>query len=168
MSLTEGGSTRGDSVVSVEGDVTSDGIGKESIRASCGVTLRFYRHEEFFERKCRERVRQWHLSAAASNLQAVGNFSRSHPSTPEHFQGKHRFEHWYRDNQVYLITARTRDGVPVFESEAAKAVFWDRFAHYTSIHDFEVWIVSLLVNHYHAVGYLRVGIELKEMMRKIH
>lgn len=101
-------------------------------------------------------------------LQAVGNFSRSHPSTPEHFQGKHRFEHWYRDNQVYLITARTRDGAPVFETEAAKAIFWDRFVHYARLHGFDLWVVSLLVNHYHAVGYLRVGLDLKPMMRKLH
>ena len=87
----------------------------------------------------------------------MGNFSRSHPSTSQHFQGKHRFEHWYRDNQVYLITARTRDGAPAFETEAAKVIFWDRFTHYASQHHFRPWIVSLLVNHYHAVGYLRVG-----------
>lgn len=97
-----------------------------------------------------------------------GGFSRSHPSTREHWQGKHRFEHWYRDNQVYLITARTRGGPPTFEAETAKAVFWDRFTHYTAAHQFEPWVVSLLVNHYHAVGYLRVGVELKEMMRKLH
>jgi hypothetical protein len=98
----------------------------------------------------------------------MGTFSRSHPSSREHWQGRHRFEHWYRDNQVYLITARTRDGAPVFESEAAKAVFWDRLAHYTASHGFEPWVVSLLVNHYHVVGYVPVGKELKEMMRKLH
>lgn len=98
----------------------------------------------------------------------MGSFSRSHPSTPEHFQGKHRFEHWYRDEQVYLITARTRHGAPAFETEAAKAVFWDRFTYYAALHRFDPWITSLLVNHYHAVGYINVGVELKEMMRKLH
>ena len=98
----------------------------------------------------------------------MGTFSRSHPSSREHWQGRHRFEHWYRDNQVYLITARARDGAPVFESEAAKSIFWDRFTHYTAMHGFVPWVVSLLVNHYHAVGYVPIGIELKEMMRKLH
>jgi hypothetical protein len=56
-------------------------------------------------------------------------FSRSHPSTREHWLGQHRFEHWYRDNQVYLIMAPTRSGEAVFASEAAKAVFRDRFGH---------------------------------------
>src|SRR5690242_10082128 len=95
-------------------------------------------------------------------------FSRSNPSKQEYWDGKHRFEHWYRDNQVYLITARTRNGADVFESEAAKATFWDRFSHYTAMHRFDPWEVSLLVNHYHAVGYVPVGIELKEMMRKLY
>jgi hypothetical protein len=98
----------------------------------------------------------------------VRHFSRSNPSKQEYWDGKHRFEHWYCDQQVYLITARTRGGANAFESEAAKAVFWDRFAHYARLHGFEVWVVSLLVNHYHAVGYVRVGVELKEMMRKLH
>lgn len=97
----------------------------------------------------------------------MGSFSRSHPSTSECFQRKHRFEHWYRDNQVYLITARTRNGTPAFETEDAKSIFWERFTH-AALHGLDVWIVSLLVNHYHALGYLRVGIELKEMMRKLH
>jgi hypothetical protein len=98
----------------------------------------------------------------------VGSFSRSNPSTREFWDGKHRFEHWYRDNQVYLITSRTRGGAPAFHAERAKEVFWDRFAHYTSAHGFEPWVVSLLANHYHVVGYLRVGVELKELMRKLH
>jgi hypothetical protein len=101
-------------------------------------------------------------------LRGVPGFSRSNPSTREYWQGKHRFEHWYRDNQVYLITARTRGGTPVFEAEAAKAVFWDRFAHYAGLHGFDAWVTSLLVNHYHTVGYVPVGVELKEMMRKLH
>lgn len=98
----------------------------------------------------------------------MGAFSRSNPSKREFWDGKHRFEHWYRDNQVYLITARTRGGVPAFDTEAAKSVFWDRFTHYSAAHGFEPWVTSLLVNHYHTVGYLRVGVELKEMMRKVH
>ena len=96
------------------------------------------------------------------------SFSRSHPSTRERWQGRHRFEHWYRDNQVYLITARTRGGAPAFNAEAAKGVFWDRFTHYAGAHGFDPWVVSLLVNHYHAVGYVSVGVALKEMMRKLH
>src|SRR5688572_4702514 len=98
----------------------------------------------------------------------VGSFTRSNPSKREYWQGKHRFEHWYRDNQVYLITARTRGGAGVFDADAAKAVFWDRYDHYTAMHGFEPWVTSLLVNHWHSVGYLAVGVELKEMMRKLH
>jgi hypothetical protein len=40
-------------------------------------------------------------------------------------EGEHRFEHWYVDNQVYFITARCRDKYRAFESDEAKAVFWD-------------------------------------------
>jgi hypothetical protein len=33
--------------------------------------------------------------------------------------GRHRFEHWYRENTVYFITARGRDRYPAFRSEGA-------------------------------------------------
>ena len=66
--------------------------------------------------------------------------------------GRHRFEHWYRDNTVYFITARCRDQFPAFESEEAKAVFWDRFDHWTSHYSFVPWIRTLMNNHYHALG----------------
>jgi len=82
--------------------------------------------------------------------------------------GPDPFQHWYRDNQVYFITARCRDGFPAFASEAAKAVFWDRFAHYTAAHQFEPWVATLLDNHYHFMGYCKVGAELRHLMRKLH
>ena len=72
------------------------------------------------------------------------------------------------DNQVYFITARCRDKFPAFESEQAKAVFWDRFNHYCKEHQFFPWVTSLMSNHYHVVGYCRIGSGLGQMMRKIH
>jgi REP element-mobilizing transposase RayT len=84
------------------------------------------------------------------------------------FEGDHRFEHWYVDNQVYFIMARCRDKFPAFESEQAKAVFWDRFNHYCKEHQFFPWVTSLMSNHYHVVGYCRIGSGLGQMMRKIH
>jgi hypothetical protein len=82
--------------------------------------------------------------------------------------GRHRFEHWYRDNTVYFITARCRDQFPAFESEEAKLVFWDRFDHWTSQYGFVPWIRTLMHNHYHALGYLKVGENLGPMMQRIH
>ena len=82
--------------------------------------------------------------------------------------GRHRFEHWYRDNQVYFITARCRDRFQAFASEKAKAVFWDRFLHYTGQAKFHPWIVSLIDNHYHVLGYCEIGDNLGQMMRKLH
>lgn len=84
------------------------------------------------------------------------------------FLGKHRFEHWLVDNQVYFITARCRDKYPAFAGEAANRVFWDRLSHYTAAHGFVPWITSLLDNHYHTIGYLRFGNELSRMMQRIH
>jgi hypothetical protein len=86
----------------------------------------------------------------------------------ELFNGQHRFEHWYRDNTIYFITARCRDRFPAFESEAAKAIFWDRFNHYTALYGFVPWITSLLDNHYHSMGYLKIGTNLGPMMQRIH
>ncbi len=80
----------------------------------------------------------------------------------------HRFEHWYVDNQVYFLTARCGDRYPAFAEERAKAVFWDRFEHYTAKHRFTPWVTSLLDNHYHCLGYCKVGVELKTMMQRLH
>ena len=84
------------------------------------------------------------------------------------YKGRHRFEHWYRDNQVYFITARCRERYPAFDSAQAKNVFWNRLAHYTQQHSFTCWIVSLLANHYHLLGYCKHGEQLGPMMRQIH
>ncbi|MBB6428865.1 hypothetical protein [Algisphaera agarilytica] len=93
---------------------------------------------------------------------------RNSGSTKRTFRGKHRFEHWLRDNQVYFITARVRGKFPAFNTEEAKSVFWDAFEHYTVAHGFVPWVTSLLGNHYHTLGYLKLGTELPRMMRGIH
>src|SRR5688572_11888515 len=95
-------------------------------------------------------------------------FTKGSSTQKEYFDGGHRFEHWYRDDTVYFITARCRNRTPAFESDGAKAVFWDRFDHYTKLHTFFPGVTSLLDNHYHSLGYLRDGSQLAEMMRKLH
>jgi hypothetical protein len=95
-------------------------------------------------------------------------FRTSSSSSREYYNGKHRFEHWYLDNQVYFLTARCRDRFPAFATESAKAIFWDRFDFYTNKYGFTPWVTSLLDNHYHTLGYLRVGNNLPQMMRRIH
>ena len=93
---------------------------------------------------------------------------KSSASSVTTYKGRHRFEHWYRDNQVYFITARCRDRYPAFQSAQAKNVFWNRLSHYTQQHSFTCWIVSLLDNHYHILGYGKLGEQLGPMMRHIH
>jgi REP element-mobilizing transposase RayT len=93
---------------------------------------------------------------------------KSSRSPYKEFKGQHRFEHWYVSNQVYFITARCRDKYPAFASEQAKAIFWDRFEHYTSEARFFPWIVSLMNNHYHVVGYAREGELLGRMIQRLH
>jgi hypothetical protein len=86
----------------------------------------------------------------------------------EWFNGKHRFEHWYRDNTVYFITSKARDSLHVFVSDRAKEIFWDRFTFWTNRYGFEPWVTSLLDNHYHTVGYLQTGENLGPMMQRFH
>jgi hypothetical protein len=93
---------------------------------------------------------------------------KSSPAGNEFYEGQHRFEHWYRDNQVYFITARCRDRFPSFETVGARQVFWDRFDHYTGHFGFTPWVTSLLNNHYHTLGYLKLGENLGPMMQRIH
>ena len=98
----------------------------------------------------------------------MARFRKSAYTEHEHFDGQHRFEHWYRNNSVYFITARCRDQFHAFASDEAKAVFWDRFRHYTALFGFVPWITSLLDNHYHTVGYLPIGENLGPMMQRLH
>src|SRR5262245_56864810 len=82
--------------------------------------------------------------------------------------GPNPFQHWYRYNEVYFITARCREKYTAFASDSAKAVFWDRFAHHTAAHRFEPWVATLMNNHYHFLGYCTIGPEMRELMRKLH
>jgi hypothetical protein len=91
----------------------------------------------------------------------------SRSRNPRHRE-RTRFEHWLIDNQVYFITARWRDKFLAFASDEAKAVFWNRFTHYTAEAGFTPWVTTLLDNHYHTIGYLRNGKALPQMMQGIH
>ena len=95
-------------------------------------------------------------------------FRKSSSSKRETTSGRHRYEHWYLDNQVYFVTARCRDRFPAFASQPAKAIFWDRFDFYTHEFGFVPWVTSLLDNHYHTLGYLRVGENLGPLMQRLH
>jgi len=98
----------------------------------------------------------------------MGRFRKSSYTQREFFDGKHRFEHWYRDNTIYFITSRTRDRSRAFKSERAKEIFWDRFDHYTAKYGFVPCVTSLLDNHYHALGYLKIGENLGPLMQHLH
>jgi len=93
---------------------------------------------------------------------------RATRSTNAAYGDHRRYEHWLVDNQVYFVTARCRDRYPAFASEAAKNVFWDRFDHYTNQFGFVPWVTSLIDNHYHTLGYLRLGKNLSPMMQRFH
>src|SRR4051812_7059098 len=95
-------------------------------------------------------------------------FRISSYTNKEFFNGKHRFEHWYRDNTVYFITLKGRKSLPLFTTPASQSAFWDRFNHYTQEHGFTPWVTTLMNNHYHTLGYLKEGEQLGEMMRKFH
>jgi REP element-mobilizing transposase RayT len=111
----------------------------------------------------------WVASATLSHYTSpMPPIRKSDPSSNEYFHGKHRFEHWYRDNQVYFITARCRDRFAAFATNDAKAIFWNRFTQYTREYEFTPWVTSLLDNHYHTLGYLRLGENLGTMMQKLH
>src|SRR2546423_4842200 len=94
--------------------------------------------------------------------------AKSSRSAREYFDGKHRSEHWYVDNQIYFITAKCRDGYHAFASEQAKAIFWERCDHYCDKLNIVPIVRSLLNNHYHAMLYVRVSADLKTFMQRLH
>lgn len=89
-------------------------------------------------------------------------------SRNKEYREQHRFEHWLVDNQVYFITARCRDQVAAFAADTAKNIFWQQFEKYTAEFGFVPWVTSLVDNHYHTLGYLRVGQNLPRMMQRLH
>jgi hypothetical protein len=91
---------------------------------------------------------------------------KSSHTNREFHDGEHRFEHWYRDNSVFFITSKVREGRAMFATEEAKLIFWDRFDYYTKLHQFIPWDATVMNNHYHFVGYMKDAQQLGEMMRK--
>ena len=89
-------------------------------------------------------------------------------SRHEFSDGKHRLEHWYRDNTVYFLTVRCTNKFHAFASDAAKQIFWRQFDRYTNEHHFNISVCTLMDNHYHALGYLPLESDLATMIRKIH
>lgn len=112
----------------------------------------------------------WRLKSPPRIVARMGykEFRKGSHKRDEYWEGQHRFEHWYVDNQVYFITARVRGRFRAFASEAAKAIFWDRFDHYVSQSSYTPWVTSLLDNHYHTIGYLKFGADLPKLMRGLH
>lgn len=91
---------------------------------------------------------------------------RSH-GADRSWNGKKHFQHWYRDNQVYFITARCQGKYHAFASEPAKNIFWRQFEKYAKEFEFTPFVTSLLDNHYHTIGYLKLGANLPTMMHRI-
>lgn len=87
---------------------------------------------------------------------------------PGYSTSQRPLEHWYRDRTVYFITASCRSHYHAFRSEGAKAIFWDRFNHYTKEFGFIPWVTSLMSKHYHTLGYLEIGDNLGKMMQRLH
>jgi hypothetical protein len=86
----------------------------------------------------------------------------------EFFDGRHRFEHWYRDNTIYFITARCRDAFPAFASERTKGIFWDRFDFYSDRYGFVPAITTLMNNHYHTLGHIQIGENVGKFIQHLH
>ena len=108
-------------------------------------------------------------SAARFYICKIMSYTRkSSPNAKPWFEGKHKFEHWYRDNQIYFITARCKDKIKAFAEEEAKQVVWERCDHYRQEFEFIPWIMTLMDNHYHWLGYNRYGENLPKMMQRIH
>jgi hypothetical protein len=83
----------------------------------------------------------------------MAHFRKSSISRDEYYDDQHRFEHWYRDNSVYFITARCKDRFRAFASEQANDIFWDRFNFYTVQYGFIPFVTTLMDNHYHTEGF---------------
>jgi hypothetical protein len=104
----------------------------------------------------------------SSKRNQVMAFRKSNTTPREEYEGQHRFEHWYRDNQAYFITARRRNQFDAFASVKAQQIFWRQFDKYAQEFGFSPWVVSLMNNHYHNLGYLRTGNNLPIMMPRFH
>ena len=96
------------------------------------------------------------------------SYTRKSSGAARSFKDQPQFQHWYRDHQVYFITARCAGQHPAFADEAAKQIFWRQFDKYIERFTFQPWVTSLLDNHYHTIGYLQRGSDLAPMLKGIH
>jgi hypothetical protein len=88
----------------------------------------------------------------------MSRIHNSRTSTRELFDGHHRFEHWYRDNQVYFITSTVRDHFPAFATEATQRIYWQKLEQYAKEFHFAPWVVSLMSNHDHMLGHFKADV----------
>ena len=95
-------------------------------------------------------------------------FRKTSYTQRERHAGKHRFEHWYRDNSVYFLTSKVRDGARLFQGLTARELFWARLKKHGDEAGYVPWVTTVMSNHYHTLGYLKVGENLGQMMRKLH
>src|SRR4051812_40842515 len=98
----------------------------------------------------------------------MSTIHKSRSTTRERYDGYHRFEHWYRDSQVYFITSTVRGHAHAFRTEETKQIFWTQFEKYAPQFGFDPWIVSVLSNHDHTLGYLRYAKDLPLLMQRVH
>ena len=93
---------------------------------------------------------------------------KSNRSKRKTYNNQHRFEHWYRDNQVYFITAKTAHFHSVFTTPKSCSLYWSAFDKACAIGLFTPWVTTLMNNHYHTLGYLKLGNNLPKMMQSLH
>jgi hypothetical protein len=73
----------------------------------------------------------------------MGKFRTSSYTSREWFNGKHRFEHWYRDNTIYFTTSKVREGFRAFESGIVRVWHDYPFTHrYIDLDERIEWAVA--------------------------
>jgi hypothetical protein len=83
------------------------------------------------------------------------DITKTSEATREFYKGRHRFEHWFRDNQIYFITARCRGKFNGFASDEAKHIFWSYLEKLANEHDFALIIALELKAFLSNVPYAR-------------
>ncbi len=73
---------------------------------------------------------------------------------------QHHPPHWYKDNSIYFITARTIDAESYFIGPSKRKIIYDALKEGIKKFKVDLYAFVILNNHYHLLFKIQKGVEL--------
>ena len=80
----------------------------------------------------------------------------------------HRPPHYYFDDKIYFITAKTIDKKMFFDNDEKKNILKNIISETSSLFHVKIYAWTILDNHYHFLVYILKGQDLSDLIGKIN